>query len=89
MPKIMVYATIWAVLVAATLMEVIARFLPTTVNIIIFGIISISSVKALLIASYYQNLRYETRVLAFIPIAAIILLSILLVTAIAGGFRSV
>jgi cytochrome c oxidase subunit 4 len=76
------YIAIWALLVAATFTEVVTRFLPSAMSILISGIIVISTAKAVSIALYYQHLRHEPKALALLPVAALIVLSTLLITAI-------
>ncbi len=79
------YVTIWALLVAATLMEVVTRFLPAGISLLITGIITIATAKAILIALYFQHLRYETKMLAALPIAGFLVLSTLLIISIISG----
>lgn len=85
MPSFKLYITIWALLVGATILEVVTRFLPAAASLLISGIIVIATVKAVLIASYYQHLRYETKILAMLPIAGLLVLSTLLIISIASG----
>jgi cytochrome c oxidase subunit 4 len=78
-----VYVAIWALLVAATLLEVATRlYLPVGISLLIVGIIVISAAKAVSIALYFQHLRYEPKVLSILPLAALIVLSTLLITSI-------
>ncbi len=79
------YVTIWVLLVAATLMEVVTRFLPAGISLLITGIITIATAKAILIALYFQHLRYETKMLAVLPIAGFLVLSTLLIVSIISG----
>lgn len=85
MPSFKVYIAVWAVLVAATILEVVTRFLSATISLLVLGIVIIATVKALLIASYFQHLRYETKMLAILPIAGLLVLSTLLIVSILSG----
>ena len=85
MSKTTLYTAIWGILVAATILEVLTRSLPAAFSLVVIGIIAISTFKAVLIASFYQNLRYEVKALAIVPIFAVVTLSVLLATAILGG----
>jgi cytochrome c oxidase subunit IV len=76
------YIAIWAILVVATILEVVTRTLPGANSTLITIIILIASVKAIIIALYYQHLRYEGIRLAALPIAALVALAFLAVTAI-------
>ena len=72
MPGIKMYVGIWLGLVVATVMEVVTRSLPGALSLLALIILLISSGKAIVIAMYYQHLRYEDRRLAILPIAAVI-----------------
>ncbi len=85
MTSFKLYVAVWALLVAATIMEVVTRFLPAAVSLLVVGIIVIATIKAVLIASYFQHLRYETKILALLPIGGILVLSTLLIISIAAG----
>lgn len=76
------YIAIWAILVVATILEVVTRTLPAANSTLITIIILIASAKAIIIALYYQHLRYEGIRLAALPLAAIIALAALGVTAV-------
>jgi hypothetical protein len=76
------YIEVWAILVAATIMEVVVRSLSYIAMFIVAGIISIAWIKAILIALYFQGLKKEPFALSAIPLAALILLFLLLLTAI-------
>ncbi len=85
MPSFKLYIMIWVLLVAATILEVVTRFLPAGISLLIGGILLIATVKVLLIASFYQHLRYETKILAMLPIAGLLVLSTLLIISIVSG----
>jgi cytochrome c oxidase subunit 4 len=76
------YVVIWAILVAATILEVETRFLAGTAQFLVAGIIAISSAKAIIIALYFQHLRYESKTIQMLPLLALIALGALAVTAI-------
>ncbi len=76
------YVVIWVILVAATILEVETRFLSGTAQLLVVGIIAISSAKAVVIALYFQHLRYESRAIKVLPLLALIALGALAVTAI-------
>jgi cytochrome c oxidase subunit IV len=73
---------IWAILVVATILEVVTRTLPAANSSLITIIIVIASAKAIIIALYYQHLRYEGIRLSVLPLAALVALAFLAVTAI-------
>ncbi len=66
------YIGIWIVLVVATIAEVLIRSFSTAIFGIIVALILIAAGKAMTIALYYQHLRYEQKRLSVAPIAAII-----------------
>ncbi len=76
------YIVIWIILVAATILEVETRLLSSTAVYLVAGIIAISSAKAIIIALYYQHLRYESMAIKLLPIAALVALGALAATAI-------
>jgi hypothetical protein len=81
MPGIKLYIGIWLGLVAATILEVVTRSLPGAVSVLVLVIMLISCGKAITIALYYQHLRYEGIRVAALPIAAIVAIVILAVSA--------
>jgi hypothetical protein len=72
MPGIKLYIGIWIGLVVATIMEVIIRSLPGPESIFLSVILLIAGAKAIAISLYYQNLRYEGIKLATLPLAAVV-----------------
>jgi hypothetical protein len=72
MPGIKLYIGIWLGLVIATVMEVAVRSLPGTTSVIVLVISLIAGAKAIAIALYYQHLRYEGIRLATLPLAAVV-----------------
>ena len=80
MPGIKTYVGIWLGLVVATIMEVVTRSLPGAVSLLALTILLISSAKAIFIALYYQNLRFESWRLAVLPIAAIVGIALLAIS---------
>jgi hypothetical protein len=81
MPGIKLYVGIWLGLVAATVMEVVVRSLPGAVSTLVLIIMLIASAKAIAISLYYQHLRYEGIRLATLPIAAVVGIIFLAVSA--------
>ncbi len=76
------YTLIWLILIAATILEVETRFLAGGASSLVGGIIAISAAKAVIIALYFQHLRYEPRAIKVLPLAALIALGALAVTAV-------
>ena len=66
------YVGIWLGLVVATVAEVLTRSLAGAASLLALIILLISSGKAIVIAMYYQHLRYEDWHLAILPIAAVV-----------------
>jgi hypothetical protein len=81
MAGIKLYIGIWLGLVVATIMEVVVKSLPGPASIFVLIILLIASVKAIAISLYYQNLRYEGIRLATLPLAAVVGLVFLAVSA--------
>jgi hypothetical protein len=81
MAGIKLYIGIWLGLVVATIMEVIVRSFPGPASLFILVIMMIASVKAIAISLYYQNLRHEGIRLATLPIAAVLGIVFLAVSA--------
>ncbi len=74
-----IYIIVYVILIGITLVEV---FLATgIVNYLIMatGILILAGVKATLIALFYQHLKYEPDSIKFIPLAALLLVSGLLI----------
>ena len=72
MAGIKLYVGIWLGLVMATVMEVVVRSLPGAASLIVLVIGLIAGAKAIVIALYYQHLRYEGIRLATLPLAAVV-----------------
>lgn len=72
MPGTKTYIAIWIGLVVATIVEVLIRSFSTAIFGIVVVLILIAAGKAVTIALYYQHLRYEQKRLSVAPIAAII-----------------
>ena len=87
MPGLKLYIEIWAGLVVATVLEVVTRSLPVAVSAIVFAIMVIACIKAVTIAMYFQHLRYEGIKVAALPIAAVIGVILLAVSAIIVGMN--
>jgi cytochrome c oxidase subunit 4 len=82
MASVKLYVGIWLGLVAATILEVMTRSLPGSTQLLVAIIILIASAKAVVIALYYQHLRYEGIRVAAMPLAALVALAALAVTAV-------
>jgi heme/copper-type cytochrome/quinol oxidase subunit 4 len=82
MNRIAVYFSLWGLMVIATMLEV---FIFTTnwssANKTI-SILALAIAQAITNAAFFQNLRYEKKIMAFLPLLSIIGLCTLLVTAI-------
>ncbi len=72
MSAVKLYVGIWLGLVAATVLEVVIRSLPGATSMLVLIIALIASAKAVIISLYYQHLRYEGIRLATLPLAAIV-----------------
>ena len=81
MPGIKLYVGIWLGLVAATILEVVTRSLPGSASLLVMIIVLIAAAKAIVIALYYQHLHYEGIRLATLPLAAVVALAILAISA--------
>ncbi len=81
MPGIKLYVGIWAGLVAATIIEVLIRSVAGAVLSAILVLLLIASAKAISIALFYQHLRYESWRLAVLPIAAVVGIAFLAISA--------
>jgi caa(3)-type oxidase subunit IV len=76
-----VYIGIWLGLVLATLLEVFTRSIVASVSVLAITILLIASAKAIFIALYYQHLRFESWKLGVLPVAAVIAIILLAVSA--------
>jgi hypothetical protein len=81
MAGVKLYVGIWLGLVVATIMEVIVRSFPGPASVFVLVIMMIASVKAIAISLYYQNLHYDGIRLATLPIAAVLGIVFLAVSA--------
>lgn len=81
MTNVKIYVGIWAILVVATLTEVFMRMLPLSTTASVTLILLIALGKAIIIALYFQRLRYETGTLSILPIAGIVGIAFLAITA--------
>ncbi len=83
MAGIKLYVGVWLGLVIATVVETLTRALPAALSVLALVILTISTAKAIFIALYYQHLRFESWRVAVLPIAAIVGITLL---AISAGF---
>ncbi len=79
------YVVVWVLMVAATFVQVYIIESSSSATFKQVSIIVIAAAEAITAATYYQNLRYETRVLSFVPIVALLVVSSLMILSIAGG----
>jgi heme/copper-type cytochrome/quinol oxidase subunit 4 len=82
MKKVSLYISIWGLMVAATLVEIYIFTTSLSVQYKVVSILTIAIVQAITNAAFFQNLRYEKKVLSLLPILSIVVLCTLLVTAI-------
>jgi len=87
MPGLKLYVGIWLGLVTATILEVVTRSLSGTISVIVLAIMVIACAKAITIAMYYQHLRYEGIKVAAMPIAAVVGVILLAVSAAMVGMN--
>jgi heme/copper-type cytochrome/quinol oxidase subunit 4 len=84
--KAWVYVVTWAIMVAFTISEVLIRFYAPVANYaIVVYIVLLACGSATVSALYHLHLRYEPRALSFFPIAAMTILSLLILASIIGG----
>ena len=79
-----IYVSIWAILILFTVLEVASLILGFSYLLIALLIVVLAGGKALLIASFYQHLKYETSYLVAIPLFALAMLIALVTISIAG-----
>ena len=72
-------AGVLAYLVAATLAEVFLYFILRTTGIVYLGIGIVAITKAVLIAAFFMELRYEPRPIRLITLLALAFLSLMIV----------
>jgi len=70
--KAVAYVAVWVVLVAATVAEVMLVSMPTTALTIALGILGLASMKAVLIALFYQHLIGEAAWVKILYVFAVI-----------------
>lgn len=74
------YIPVFITLAVLTLIEVQTPNFDVQKNLIVTVLIALSVAKATLVVLYYMHLRYEPRQLAAIPLGAIILVVVLVLT---------
>lgn len=84
MSRLALYIAVWFVMVVATLVEVAAVNFPAALVVVVLSVIILAAFKAVLIALYYQHLRYESLALGAIPLTALFMLIVLLMSALHG-----
>jgi cytochrome c oxidase subunit 4 len=68
------YIIIWVVLSALTVVEVLTLLAPLDHTAVTLAILTSASFKALLVASFYQHLKYEPNSLRIFPLFVLILI---------------
>jgi hypothetical protein len=80
--KSLIYVGVWALMVSATLLELhifTASFSATGKTV---AILALAIAQAFANAAIFQNLGYERKIVALLPIIALLVLQTLLVTAV-------
>lgn len=72
MNRSLLYIYIWGVLAAFTIVEVLTLLAPLPHNTIVLSILGSASFKALLVASFYQHLKYEQNSLKILPLSILV-----------------
>jgi heme/copper-type cytochrome/quinol oxidase subunit 4 len=82
MRKLTLYISIWGLMVAATLVEIYIFTTSLSVQYKVASILTLAVAQAITNAAFFQNLRYEKKIISLLPILSIVVLCTLLVTAI-------
>ena len=82
MKKVTLYVSIWGLMVAATLVEIYIFTTTLSVEYKVSSILALAIAQAITNAAFFQNLRYEKKIIALLPILSIVVLCTLLVTAV-------
>lgn len=82
MNKVASYITIWGLMVAATMVEIYIFTTTLSEQFKVSSILALAIAQAITNAAFFQNLRYEKKIIAFLPVLSIIILCTLLITAI-------
>jgi cytochrome c oxidase subunit 4 len=85
MGRMGLYTFVWLILVLATVLEVVLISAPGTLLVMLFAVAGLAILKAVLIALYYQHLRYEPWSVSSLPLVALALLAVLIVVMVASG----
>jgi len=82
MNKATLYLSVWGLMVAATLIEIyiFTTSLPELFKV--SSILALAIAQSLANAAFFQNLRYEKKIIALLPLLSIVVLCTLLVTAV-------
>ena len=81
-----VYVATWAIMVLFTLSEVLVRlYAPIGNSTIALSIVLLAAASAVLSALFHMHLRYEPRFLVILPLAALMMLALLILSSIIGG----
>ena len=82
MKKVTLYVSIWGLMVAATLVEIYIFTTTLSVEYKVSSILALAIAQAITNAAFFQNLRYEKKIIALLPILSLVVLCTLLVTAV-------
>lgn len=80
MEKITHYLFVWVVLIILTITEVIMITSPMNLSLILSIIVSLAAIKAILIALYYQHLKYEAFSLSIFYLSSLFFIVIIMLT---------
>lgn len=84
--KAWVYVATWAIMVVFTISEVLVRFYAPIGNYaIVIYIVLLAAASASVSVLFHMHLRYEPRALAILPLAALMMLALLILASIIGG----
>lgn len=78
------YVGVWIGLVIFTLLEVLVLGLELGTILMVLLVLGLASVKAILVALFYQHLRYEPPSLGWFYVASVLIILAIIVTWITG-----
>ena len=78
------YVAVWIGLVIFTLLEVLVLGLELGTLLMVLLVLGLASVKAVLVALFYQHLRYEPPSLGWFYVASVLIILAIIVTWITG-----
>ena len=71
------YLGVWVWLAALMLLSVFASYLPAPAVLVLGVILTLSLIKAILVAVYYMHLKFEPRILLLVVICPLVLAGVL------------